>query len=178
MIWNLPVLREGKNLLVFLEIIEIRGVFLDIEHRKIVEEYQTFVKPVLFPKLSTFCKELTTITQQEVDQGCSLLDAVLQLQKLTMEHEALFCSWGFYDRNQFQESAQRFGVPYPFGEKHLNLKLAHQQFYGYQRKMGMKAALNFHRIPLSGTHHRGIDDARNITKIVIQMLQDGWNPIV
>lgn len=33
----------------------------------------------------------------------------------------------------------------------------------------MKRALAFCKIPLEGVHHRGIDDARNITKIYLQV---------
>jgi inhibitor of KinA sporulation pathway (predicted exonuclease) len=38
----------------------------------------------------------------------------------------------------------------------------------------MDAALRLHGIPLTGTHHRGPDDARNIAKVAARMLADGW----
>lgn len=115
-----------------------------------------------FPKLSEFCKQLTSITQEQVDQGITLLEAVQELRDLALKHDALFCSWGNYDRKQLKACAKRFGVPYPFGEEHLNLKEAHRKFYGYPKPKGMKGALYYHDLPLAGTHHRGIDDARNI----------------
>ena len=31
--------------------------------------------------------------------------------------------------------------------------------------MGMKGALAMMNVPLEGTHHRGVDDARNIAKL-------------
>jgi len=36
----------------------------------------------------------------------------------------------------------------------------------------MKEALRILHIPLEGTHHRGIDDARNIAKIVKKIMAD------
>ncbi|SFJ17301.1 3'-5' exonuclease [Thermoflavimicrobium dichotomicum] len=158
----------------FSEIIEVGAVVFDVEERKIVEEYQCFVKPVLFPQLSDFCKKLTTISQDQVDQGLSLFEAVRELSHLSLKYQALFCSWGYYDRRQFHSVCSRLKVPYPFSDQHISLKHAHRDFYHLKRKMGMKAALKYHGLSLDGTHHRGIDDARNIAKIVNQMLSDGW----
>ena len=38
--------------------------------------------------------------------------------------------------------------------------------------MGMKGALRNENIKLEGTHHRGIDDARNIAKIFLNCFED------
>ena len=38
------------------------------------------------------------------------------------------------------------------------------------RRCGMTAALDLLGLPLAGTHHRGIDDARNIARIVQKTL--------
>ena len=37
--------------------------------------------------------------------------------------------------------------------------------------MGMKNALEFDKLKLDGTHHRGIDDAKNIAKIFIKYFE-------
>lgn len=49
-----------------MEIIEIGCVLCDLSG-KIVDEFDTFVRPVQHPALSTFCTELTSITQGNVD---------------------------------------------------------------------------------------------------------------
>ena len=36
---------------------------------------------------------------------------------------------------------------------------------GHRRQVGMKMAMKLENIDLDGTHHRGIDDAKNIQKI-------------
>lgn len=50
------------------EIIEIGAVKLD-ENLAVIGEFQTFIKPKLNPILSDFCKKLTSISQEEVDQA-------------------------------------------------------------------------------------------------------------
>ncbi|RAL25837.1 3'-5' exonuclease [Thermoflavimicrobium daqui] len=156
------------------EIIEVGAVILDIERLKIVREYQRFVKPTRFPILSGFCKQLTSISQEQVDQGQDLKTVCKELNQLQNETVSIFCSWGYYDKKQFVHACTSSQVPYPFQSDHFSLKHEHASFYQLRRPLGMKGALMHHDLPLDGTHHRGIDDARNIAKIAIRMIQEGW----
>jgi inhibitor of KinA sporulation pathway (predicted exonuclease) len=159
----------------FQEIIEIGAVLLDTATRLPAGEYQTFVKPVLFPTLSPFCIKLTSIQQQDVDAGLSFDEAVQGLAGLWDHESTVFASWGFYDQRQLERQCQRFGVAYPFAEQqHISVKHEHAQLYKLKKPLGMSKALELHQIPLTGTHHRGIDDARNIAHIAARMLDDGW----
>jgi len=45
------------------EIIQFPAVLVDIRNGIVIDQFDSFVKPVLNPKLSSFCKELTGITQ-------------------------------------------------------------------------------------------------------------------
>ena len=49
--------------------------------------------------------------------------------------------------------------------KHINLKRVYKEVRKLKREVGMKKALCLEKIDLDGTHHRGIDDAKNIAKI-------------
>ena len=51
----------------------------------------------------------------------------------------------------------------------MNIKQVFADWKGV-RRCGMTAALDLSGVPLAGTHHRGIDDARNIARIVQQTL--------
>ena len=50
-----------------MQTIELGAVQLDPSTLKIVSEFQRFVKPTIEPVLSAFCKELTGITQKDID---------------------------------------------------------------------------------------------------------------
>ena len=48
---------------------------------------------------------------------------------------------------------------------HISLKHQYAEIKGLRKPIGMGRALKKERLELDGTHHRGIDDARNISKI-------------
>jgi len=160
----------------FSEIIEIGAVVFDPASLEVIGEFQRFVKPMLFPILSDFCKQLTSITQEQVDGGVSIDQALKEIGAFARKYDAVFCSWGYYDRKQIERVCLRFSIPYPFQKAHISLKHEHSAFYGI-KKLGLGQALRFHGFTLEGTHHRAIDDARNIAKITRQMIQDGWRNV-
>ena len=49
---------------------------------------------------------------------------------------------------------------------HMNLKLAFSDRLGVNKKFGMAGAIEQVGLELEGTHHRGIDDARNIARLL------------
>lgn len=149
-----------------MEIIEIGAVLVDPTTFEPLAEFQSFVRPVRHPKLTRFCCELTSITQADVDAAPRFPEALAALREFMRGEQPLFCSWGAYDRGQFKLDAERHKVKLPFGPDHLNVKEAFSQALGSRKRFGMSGALRRLGLPLEGTHHRGIDDARNIARIL------------
>lgn len=149
-----------------MEIIEIGAVLVDAETLEPLAEFQTFVKPVRNPVLTEFCKKLTTITQADVDNAPGFPEAIAYLRHFIDGQDALFCSWGDYDRRQFEQDAKYHKVALPFGGRHLNVKKQFSTQLGEETRYGMAGALDRVGLELQGTHHRGIDDARNIARLL------------
>jgi len=156
------------------EIIEIGAVMLDTGARVPRWEGDWIVRPRLNPVVSPFCSELTTLTQAEVDGGISLAQALDEMLARAGEGAWRFASWGFFDRGILEDNCRRYGIPYRM-PRHFSLKHEFALYYN-RHPIGMAGALKTLRIPLQGTHHRGIDDARNIAAIAARMLEDGWTP--
>jgi inhibitor of KinA sporulation pathway (predicted exonuclease) len=144
-----------------MEIIEI-GAVRYRPGRGVVAERQIFVRPTV-PTLSEFCKTLTGITQEQVDGGQAYPDSLKTLLDFAGP-EPFFCSWGDFDRRQFEKDGSLHKVDYPF-PVHLNLK----RLYGARTGKGLIAldeavkacGLDFH-----GRHHSGVDDARNVANVL------------
>lgn len=146
------------------EIIEIGAVRLgpDLAAR---DEYDIFVRPVVRPLLSCFCKSLTSISQSNVDKAADFKAVLPDFLRWIGPGPVTTCSWGAYDMKQLALDCRRHGLTLPeLFSGNLNLKEMFAAKFDC-RPCGMSKALRKLNILLDGTHHRGIDDARNIAKI-------------
>ncbi len=156
-----------------METIEIGAVMVDTDTLSIVDEFQTFIKPFRHPVLTDFCKQLTSIAQSQVDTAPTFPDAIDLWQPWLQQFDrTIFGSWGDYDRKQLQQDSKhhRINLPYPVCNNHINLKEQFSIAQKLNRREGMAQALNLAKIKLVGTHHRGIDDARNISQLLPYIL--------
>jgi len=165
------------------ETIEIGAVLVDAESFASMREFQSFVRPIRHPLLTPFCTKLTTITQADVDAAPRFSSMLVKLREFIGRDEPLFCSWGNYYRNQLERDARRLGARLPLGRDHLNIKSTFARRFSEGREgfgaqgavrragapsgeMGVGQALRFLGLAFQGTHHRGIDDARNIARLL------------
>jgi len=147
------------------EIIEIGALKID-QAGKTISEFNALVKPKLHPVLSDFCTELTSIQQADIDQAKSFDAALVDFQNwIDLSKPYLLCSWGFYDKTQFAKDCDLYEISKIWLIKHISLKHQYGAFKKLPRPIGMTAALQMEGIELAGTHHRAIDDAKNIAKI-------------
>lgn len=65
------------------------------------------------------------------------------------------------------------GAPY---NRWINVKKSFQYHYGLKYATGMAGMLKRAGMELEGRHHSGIDDSKNILRLVQQMREDGWKP--
>ena len=155
------------------EIIEIGLCVLDVATLTRVERRGILVRPVC-STVSPYCSQLTTLTQAQVDDGGMPLVEACQL--LAREYQAparLWASYGDYDRKQFERNCREYGIAYPFGPTHLNVKTLAAVVCGWSGEVGMSEALKRMGLALEGTHHRGDDDAWNIAAILSRVLRSG-----
>jgi len=151
------------------EIIEIGISGIDTKSGNVLESRGIIVKPE-YSKISEFCTELTTLTQEDVDSGISFKDACSTLVNKYNSKKYVWSSYGNYDKKQFGAQCKKENVVYPFSNTHINVKLLFALRYSLKREVGMTGALELLGMPLVGTHHRGIDDARNIANILSKIL--------
>ena len=161
---------EGGSNIERMEIIEIGAVILESSQGPVSEEFSSFVKPVIEPILSDYCMRLTSICQADVDEADNFKTVLPRFIDWIGAQPFILCSWGAYDLKQFRVDCERHRIALPDSFlRHVNLKQEFADLKGI-KPCGMAKALNILDIKLEGTHHRGIDDARNIAKIAVQIL--------
>lgn len=148
-----------------METIEIGSVLINAETLQKVSEFQNFIKPVRNPVLSDFCKSLTTITQDQVN-GAESFPVVFTkwLNWMNQVDTPVLASWGRYDYNQLLQDCTFHSIAFPFTD-HVNIKNVVAEKMRW-RPQGVSKALARLGFKFEGTAHRGIDDARNIHRII------------
>jgi len=149
------------------EIIEIGAVKID-EKGKIISTFNEFVKPKINPVLSEYCRDLTGIKQSQVDSAGDFPE-VIEKFRGWIGGDYLLCSWGYYDKKQFISDCKLHNIDSAWAEKHISIKHGYAKINNC-RPCGMAKALRREGMKLEGAHHRGIDDAKNISRIFIKYM--------
>ncbi|MBD3655790.1 3'-5' exonuclease [Marinobacter sp.] len=154
-----------------MEIIEVGGA-LATRKGNLLDARSFLVRPTRNPVLSDFCMELTGITQSMVDAAPTLPEAIEAMNAWLgdLPDDFIWCSWGNYDRLHLEAQSQLDGAwPIILARPHLNLKRIWRRTTGQKKKNGLASALAFHDLAFEGHHHRGVDDARNMARVLPYM---------
>ena len=164
------------------EIIEFPSVLLDLGTLEVVDAFESFVCPLLHAELSPFCTELTSIRTADV-RDAPLFPEVFAAHQAWLaghgltEDNALMVTCGNWDLSRMLPAQCRVTeppieeVPAIYRQWH-NIKNGYARITGRKRR-GMARMLDELELGLEGRHHRGIDDCRNLARIVVALIGQG-----
>lgn len=151
-----------------MEIIEI-GACWATASGVVLQRFQHFVRPMQRPILSPFCLSLTGIAQVDIDRAPPFPVAAQALREFISETSvpgAIWMSWGAYDFKQVVRDSERYGIASPLEMPHQNAKKMFAKAQRIGKEVGMTKACALTHIVMEGEHHRGLDDAVNIGKLM------------
>ncbi|MEK1907238.1 MAG: exonuclease domain-containing protein [Pseudomonas sp.] len=152
-----------------MEIIEI-GASLVASDGHELDHFQRFVRPLRRPCLTSFCRELTHISQAQVDAAQPLSVLWPQFERWIgghLTHLAGWGSWGDYDRRQFELEWRTHGLHSHLSDlPHINLKQRFASARQLQRAVGLNSALQLAGLNFQGQQHRALEDARNTARLL------------
>ena len=158
------------------EIIEIGVCLFDTKTLQISDKKSYLISPK-FSQVSLFCEELTSISQQLLDdEGIPFVEATIKLMEDFGSKYIAWASWGDYDRSKTVENCHLYNTEYPFSKTHINLKPMFSLMTGMVRQKGLQKALDYYGLTFEGSHHRGVDDAYNTAKVFGLMLKEARKP--
>ena len=132
-------------------------------------EFQTFVRPLRLPRLSSFCRELTGITQENVDAAPAFPDAMRLFLEWTQPlEEVVLATWSRYDVWQLDLDLEAHGLPklsLPF----LDVKKLAARVVG--SKSLETTARELTADGVAGPRHRAVADARRTARILYRLLR-------
>ena len=132
-------------------------------------EFQTFVRPLRLPRLSTFCRELTGITQDEVDAAPTFPRALQRfLEWAEPLDRVVLATWSHYDIWQLDLDLEAHGLPklaLPF----IDVKTLAATAVG--RKSFEETARQLAPEDVDPPRHRAIADARRTSRILDRLVE-------
>uniref|UniRef100_T1H243 Exonuclease domain-containing protein n=1 Tax=Megaselia scalaris TaxID=36166 RepID=T1H243_MEGSC len=159
---------------------------MNLKTGKIEAEFHKYVMPIESPKLSSFCTELTGITQNKVDTGIPLQTALmvfqewvrkelrsrnLYLPKMNKDKQSgnvAFVTWSDWD---FETKEP------PFFNQWIDLKAIFKEYY-HHKPINFNDALLHVGLQFAGREHSGIDDSKNLASLVYKMVKDGATLVI
>jgi 3'-5' exoribonuclease 1 len=157
------------------ETIEIGAYMID-DYGDVKDKFCTFIKPVVSYSLSSFCTELTSITQKMVDRAPKFPDAIEEFKDWigVDSEDYILCSWGAFDKKQLVTDCKLHRLEYDWLEPYINLKEQYRKMKRMSIAPGLKKVVEMEGYDFDGPHHRGIADAYNLAKIFGRYLGD-WD---
>ncbi|KAL1951629.1 hypothetical protein VTO73DRAFT_778 [Trametes versicolor] len=177
-----------------MEVIEFPTILYDIEQDKVESVFHEYVRPTLHPTLTPFCADLTGIQQATVDSAAPFPDVWDRYQEFLRTHgivdspsSAVYLTCGDWDLKTMlpmqlrlsellESSSTPSGTLVAPYDRWINIKNSYRRFYDLKHLKGMASMLTHAKMELEGRHHSGIDDCKNILRLVQRMRQDGWKP--
>ncbi|KAF8568839.1 hypothetical protein P879_05946 [Paragonimus westermani] len=173
------------------EIIEFPVVILDSVDGTIVDHFQRFVRPTENPLLTSFCKNLTGVKQSDVDSAGDLSVVLKEFEiwlklkkeelgcrfKSSADASAIFVTWTDWDISTClwnECRRKKLALPHDLLNR-MDMKAMFQQWLGScsareKWRGGLSDALTLVGLTFEGRPHRGIDDARNTSRLLFHLL--------
>lgn len=152
-----------------MEIIEIGASLVTREGRE-VDHFQRFVRPRRRPQLTSFCRQLTHISQAEIDSAAAFPEVWGRFERWLEHHRGqlqAWVSWGDYDRQQLLQEWHQHALDSLLRElPHINLKQRFAKARHLQRPTGLNGALQLAGMHFCGQQHRALEDARNTARLL------------
>ncbi|MFJ2995752.1 exonuclease domain-containing protein [Pandoraea sp. NPDC087047] len=163
------------------EIIEIGACWWSDSEAAPSLRFQTFVKPTRNPLLTSFCKELTGIRQEDVDTAPSFSGAASLLRKFVTAYQqphSFWTSWGAWDQRQLALDCGFYGLADPIALPHVNGKRWFSKARGGIKDVGLRKACELAGMEFEGAHHRALDDALNVAKLLSLLISSASPPLL
>lgn len=177
---------EGK-----VEILEFPVLIIDAKTMHVVDFFHRFVRPSKMSeqRINEYIKgKYGKLGVDRVwhDTAISFKEVIDEFEAWISGHNlwekelggpltrAAFVTCGNWDiKTKIPQQCQVCGMQVPpYFMEWINLKDIYLNFYN-RTATGMRTMLNELKIPLLGSHHLGIDDTKNIARVVQKMLADG-----
>jgi len=158
------------------EVIEIGAVKVN-PYGEVISSFCKFIKPSINPQLSSFCKKLTHISQEDIDRADNFKIVIDQYKEWigVDEEDYVLGAWGDFDKRIIRDNCELHKIEVDWLEYYINIKSQYNTIKARTGKdqTGLKSTVKKEGFEFDGIHHRAISDAENLAKIFSKYI-DEW----
>lgn len=149
------------------EIIEIAAIKFNSSLNEI-DRFHKYVKPIIDPKLSEFCKKFTGITQDRIESA-DTFDIVINEFKTWIGEDYFLIAWGT-DNKMLSKECIRNKIDNEWLKYFVDIQKVFSHLKNEKGKQfSLRNAIEILNFKWEGMAHSGIDDAINTSKIFISI---------
>jgi inhibitor of KinA sporulation pathway (predicted exonuclease) len=155
------------------KIIEVGCCVGNTKTGEVLENYSAFVNPK--EQLTDFIIQLTSITQDQVDNAGTVDEAYLGMENLAKRYDCLTMPivWGIGDGHALRQELTDNKI-WSFGRRELDVKAVFQAFQmakDEKVQAGLAKAMTKFNLNFKGRKHRAVDDAINTFILYCELLK-------
>lgn len=152
------------------EVVEWSAAVIDLSlSGRMIDEYSSFVRPILRQELSAaFCSK-TGIRQEIVDKAPTFKEVNDEFGVLFSIYgeDCAWCSWGSEDRRQIEADSARHGVtPALRPDRHIDLKSWYLRAFNSVDAQRLDEVIRICGLEWRGAECRSISEVRNMALII------------
>ncbi|MCI6676528.1 MAG: exonuclease domain-containing protein [Clostridiales bacterium] len=168
--WNQAAQKQLEDPDLTFEIIEIGAVKMS-EDGKILGEFQRLIRPIVYKELFYRTREVVNISEEELEQGTSFVDACSEFLEWCGE-EYCFCTWGSMDLTELQKNMDYYHMenPFPLPLYYYDVqKLYSLDFEDGKMRRSLEYAIQQLLIIQDQPFHRALSDAYYTAMILLSL---------
>ena len=99
-----------------------------------------------------------------------------RMKQLYVPGETYFVAWGDADFKVIDTACRRYKIEKPLlFSDYLDLAAGYKLLFGKEKTPSLKSAVEEQKVVMEGIWHTALDDAINTSKLLVRLLQDGWD---
>ena len=147
------------------EIIELGAVAVN-RYAEITGRYTRFVRPVINQRLSQYCRDLTGISQKDVDTALPFDEVYYEFEDWADAGvDTWFVSWGPFDQKIMSDECGRYFDHESLICNHLDLRSVYTTMKDLPPRTGLMKALEYEDMDFEGEQHRALPDTLNMERL-------------
>ena len=150
------------------EVIQIGAVKLD-EHLRLAGSYSLIVRPKFFQKMQRHVATLTGISQEMVDHGCPLPEAIERFRRFCGE-DFVFLTWGPDDIPMLKDNLWAHRIASPWLDRCYDLQVIfNRQTDGVNRQRSLEYAMEYFDLEQDLPAHDALNDAYFTARVAAKL---------